>query len=134
MWSCYANKCISIHVPAWGTTPLIMLNMIWKVLHFNPRSRVGNDEAGDSDISHRRDFNPRSRVGNDDYIAVLEARAVMISIHVPAWGTTHIHSSFGFVVRDFNPRSRVGNDTTSPAIESAYGVNFNPRSRVGNDL
>ena len=34
-----------------------------------------------------KNFNPRSRVGNDVY-QLPESRETIISIHVPAWGTT----------------------------------------------
>ena len=48
---------------------------------------MGNDgtpkEYHDADL----DFNPRSRVGNDPKNTVI-ADMVIISIHVPAWGTT----------------------------------------------
>ena len=55
---------ISIHVPAWGTTTLIIL---YRTIHsnFNPRSRVGNDVCSSLRASKEMDFNPRSRVGND---------------------------------------------------------------------
>ncbi len=36
----------------------------------------------------------------------------MISIHVPAWGTTTMVSTTDPAIWDFNPRSRVGNDET----------------------
>ena len=55
-----------------------------------------------------------------------------ISIHVPAWGTTQIPLLICSQHYNFNPRSRVGNDSIpfSPLMETS---NFNPRSRVGND-
>ena len=34
--------CISIHVPAWGTT-VHTITLMWEYSNFNPRSRVGND-------------------------------------------------------------------------------------------
>ena len=35
------SQDISIHVPAWGTTEKVALRLAF--VHFNPRSRVGND-------------------------------------------------------------------------------------------
>ena len=79
----------------------------------------------------------------------------MISIHVPAWGTTSSSVNVIFSHIDFNPRSRVGNDLANRYYRwcllyisihvPAWGTtqdflrpqlhrsNFNPRSRVGND-
>ena len=80
-------------------------------LYFNPRSRVGNDSGsqcmclpvylfqstfprGERPLSQRcryaySYFNPRSRVGNDKMLIDYDKQHV-ISIHVPAWGTTPI--------------------------------------------
>ena len=102
------DVCVSIHVPARGTTPLLSDSLY--LLHcFNPRSRKGNDDAMEQylhkylgfqstfpqgerrrmDIIKRLliSFNPRSRKGND--IEILEPyNASVVSIHVPARGTT----------------------------------------------
>ena len=40
----------------------------------------------------------------------------VISIHVPAWGTTKKGYYIINAVEDFNPRSRVGNDKTEPLL------------------
>ena len=100
-------------------------------LHFNPRSRVGNDGWSYSDRICDRDFNPHSCVGNDT-----KCEKKLRSYP------------------DFNPRSLVGNDriwqntlpsrwkfqSTFPRGERLYTdmqklimFNFNPRSLVGND-
>ena len=42
-------------------------------------------------------FNPRSRVGNDLYLLITKYKPWLISIHVPAWGTT-IKSIYLFVI------------------------------------
>ena len=99
---------ISIHVPAWGTTSLVRKSMSVffnfnprsrvgndclrallpeQMLYFNPRSRVGNDQRRFDMLGTELNFNPRSRVGNDaqDWD---DLKDCMISIHVPAWGTT----------------------------------------------
>ena len=77
---------------------------------FNPRSRVGNDSLGGRNVESLCNFNPRSRVGNDNGSITntekenvfqstfprgerrrcggLSSDQLLISIHVPAWGTT----------------------------------------------
>ena len=77
---------------------------------FNPRSRVGNDKVFQADVSQvfhfqstfprgerpskildspiLATFNPRSRVGNDWTIRTAIQEQSLLSIHVPAWGTT----------------------------------------------
>ena len=122
---------ISIHVPAWGTTSRsdsLLISMQFQstfprgerqcsasvsesVRHFNPRSRVGNDNSLFRFMVSYPYFNPRSRVGNDLFRNCMCAFDI-ISIHVPAWGTTKWQSA----KRNrhyFNPRSRVGNDVFS---------------------
>ena len=59
---------ISIHVPAWGTTVYNRSRHSIRV-HFNPRSRVGND-----------------------FCIFASVFLFTISIHVPAWGTTQCFS------------------------------------------
>ena len=56
-------------------------------LHFNPRSRVGNDGWSYSDRICDRDFNPHSCVGNDTKCEK-KLGHIQISIHFPSWGTT----------------------------------------------
>ena len=134
---------ISIHVPAWGTTksahadlvnnkfqstfprgerpflPLLQLQLH----NFNPRSRVGNDRERKAPCKVSGNFNPRSRVGNDLRHPVHLCNT-HISIHVPAWGTTHIHLprlSRNFY---FNPRSRVGNDIIGVVIGAVTGISI----------
>ena len=52
-------------VTAWGTTSSALTQVI--LYYFNPRSRVGNDEVKEAIQTTSQ-----------------------ISIHVPAWGTTHV--------------------------------------------
>ena len=125
------KKIISIHVPAWGTTEFGYIGIVWfeisihvpawgttnatdqrlyRQVHFNPRSRVGNDLYLTPLRTIIPNFNPRSRVGNDDQNRSRQQRSQQfqstfprgerrelqtkgcacetISIHVPAWGTT----------------------------------------------
>ena len=93
-----------------------------------------------------------SRIGNAPCTTPFDFLFV-ISIHVPAWGTTMVTvpvvllslfqstfprgerqpsaSSRDFAT-NFNPRSRVGNDVMVRHKVFVFD-NFNPRSRVGND-
>ena len=78
---------------------------------------------------------------------------MVISIHVPAWGTTlrqlnkymllafqstfprgerQFPTTIPVPPKNFNPRSRVGNDDSNDCKPHTI-INFNPRSRVGND-
>ena len=66
---------------------IVKIHMRRCFTYFNPRSRVGNDWYSDSEFRGWNNFNPRSRVGNDTCWNVVFIRTV-ISIHVPAWGTT----------------------------------------------
>ena len=112
-------RYISIHVPAWGTTQGAMRKADGTA-NFNPRSRVGNDMAACVNLSLFKNFNPRSRVGNDHAASCSAFRLLyfnprsrvgndqhrkrsfwyfLISIHVPAWGTT---TGFQFVTNILN--------------------------------
>ena len=98
------------------------------------------------------DFNPRSLVGNDQEFEITQSR-IVISIHVPSWGTTD-RSSPETATTTFQstfPRgerqcrkckrnSKMIFQSTFPRGERpigksrwADGINFNPRSLVGND-
>ena len=113
-----AVRAISIHVPAWGTTSTRSGGRMWP--DFNPRARVGHDRDSDPRWRRDRDFNPRARVGHDDFPAALILSATkfqstcprgarpgsrrvdahpVISIHVPAWGTTLMSSLMPFNIR-----------------------------------
>ena len=93
-----------------------------------------------------------SRIGNTPCTTPFDFLYV-ISIHVPAWGTTGLAAGTS-LTNDFNPRSRVGNDRKKVSLSDkktisihvpAWGTTaasdllllclryFNPRSRVGND-
>ena len=102
---------LSIHVPAWGTTyrtasthGITVFQSTFprgerrvKVraagIHgtFNPRSRVGNDICHATYKPCLSTFNPRSRVGNDVASLRIFSFLILLSIHVPAWGTTRLH-------------------------------------------
>ena len=122
---------ISIHVPAWGTTTLCLLTWTGQLISIHVPA-WGTTSSGKSYLrvysvfqstfprGERRIpmmghpklilyFNPRSRVGND-LVCDVWLRVDIISIHVPAWGTTWLGANGYDNDDDFNPRSRVGND------------------------
>ena len=99
--------------------------------NFNPRARVGRDQAGSPISQNSRYFNPRARVGRDarhriiDVLHMISIHApawgatipvleqyddLMISIHAPAWGATTRTAHARAMPRHFNPRARVGRD------------------------
>ena len=165
---------ISIHVPAWGTTSLAnQYSTIdrfqstfprgerhnwWgftdRRIHFNPRSRVGNDCNFFCNIfcyirfqstfprGERQKYQSRTlsfyRIsihvpawGTTLCIKYSLLRTV-ISIHVPAWGTTHLEQNTykGFTISIHVPAW----GTTEPDdCKNLLQWYFNPRSRVGND-
>ena len=105
---------VSIHVPARGTTyipssvfrilplfqstfpqgeRLCLLPSVPGSSGFNPRSRKGNDPLRSSRSAPFSGFNPRSRKGNDEMTSS-DTTVTLVSIHVPARGTTAITYNF----------------------------------------
>ena len=107
--------------------------MAWKsdTGSFNPRSRTGNDQ--DSYIRDRSAcrFNPRSRTGNDIF-SRYKNKSFVVSIHVPARGTTSRKPSRR-VTSSVSIHVPARGTTNSVQDESEYDSGFNPRSRTGND-
>ena len=97
---------------------------------FNPRSRVGNDVSIVLIVSNVWNFNPRSRVGND-CISLHYGQSSLISIHVPAWGTTRylLQKAISVIFQSTFPRG----ERLVAQAQTALLADFNPRSRVGND-
>ena len=87
------SRTISIHAPAWGATRTYRPHLS-NCINFNPRTRVGCDNDGCCDTFASVHFNPRTRVGCDDFSPECR-RWVVISIHAPAWGATHLIPYFG---------------------------------------
>ncbi len=85
-WLITINNPISIHAPARGATTLC-INGDKVVLHFNPRSREGSDNALIVLIASCNYFNPRSREGSDLWLCHFIVQKA-ISIHAPARGAT----------------------------------------------
>ena len=105
---------------------------------FNPRSRTGNDlEQRVADLENnqfqstfphgerrcagatkrrKKCFNPRSRTGNDGNVKAGDLGGYIVSIHVPARGTTELLTLMCPGCQCFNPRSRTGNDSNHPQI------------------
>ena len=89
MFRCLAS--VSIHAPVWGATKG---NGRRKrdPGGFNPRSRMGSDEATRTHWDDRNCFNPRSRMGSDrpgrGWSGLL-----YVSIHAPVWGATQSRHS-----------------------------------------
>ena len=121
---------LSIHVPARGTTQIDGAEKLKGVFQSTfPR--------GERRLFPRRcevptAFNPRSREGNDGCIPKKELDAIILSIHVPARGTTSSCASpriFTFSFQSTFPRGE------RPRFASVYcpSSSFNPRSREGND-
>ena len=114
---------------------------------------MGNDPDGILILPSIQNFNPRSRVGNDRRCTVSQQQGI-ISIHVPAWGTTvgrystkakaifqstfprgERHSAtipmiVGMAFQSTFPR---GERQSSAMAMMSAAPDFNPRSRVGND-
>ena len=57
---------VSIHAPVWGATGWHLYPGRPEAPGFNPRSRMGSDDAGRSLGTVRIRFNPRSRMGSDN--------------------------------------------------------------------
>ena len=86
----------------------------------------------DSENTDSNCFNPRSRTGNDR-LCNRRIKRHVVSIHVPARGTTAGRFSGMNTTPGFNPRSRTGNDPFRTYISTPCLQCFNPRSRTGND-
>ena len=80
---------VSIHVPAWGTTLLILIVFLQEKFQstFPRGERLSLNGKW---YFFKLCFNPRSRVGNDPPAVPSIPDLVSVSIHVPAWGTTQI--------------------------------------------
>ena len=168
----HQDELVSIHVPARGTTVLPpyvgsvelfqstfpqgerLLQGFYPFccILFQSTFPQGERQNSGRSASGRISFNPRSRKGNDSATAIT-SRPYVVSIHVPARGTTGLRCSPSAlcrfqstfpqgerqscdnpvsVVQCFNPRSRKGNDSHHLADTGQLAC-FNPRSRKGND-
>ena len=62
-------------------------------------------------------------MGNDK-VSTVAYNALVISIHVPAWGTTSAPQVAESTKQNFNPRSRVGNDGNIPPPETDGNISI----------
>ena len=58
-----------------------------RIGRFNPRSRMGSDGDPRRRNSRVCSFNPRSRMGSDDFMRLF-CENIIVSIHAPVWGAT----------------------------------------------
>ena len=86
------GNLVSIHVPARGTT-LQQITPRSTNTSFNPRSREGNDRLDGINAVFEQSFNPRSREGNDQWRRSKRKPWLLVSIHVPARGTTEMRDN-----------------------------------------
>ena len=150
---CYATCVVnvSIHVPARGTTKIIIkiyadirfqstfpqgerqqeVYNKTPVKCFNPRSRKGNDYIALTVDCNNASFNPRSRKGNDNTSPWREG--LRWCFNPRSRKGNDLEEEKGQLQNSFNPRSRKGNDTTVSCLEPIC-ICFNPRSRKGNDV
>ena len=124
-------------------------------MSFNPRSRTGNDYSCNRIWDTPAGFNPRSRTGNDGNVEAGELGGYIVSIHVPARGTTSLIINEIRSILEFQstfphgerrPKSSalpgiVQFQSTFPHGERLLcgrgqpaAICFNPRSRTGNDM
>ena len=95
-----ALYCISIHVPSWGTTATCFLTSSASSLFQSTFPRGERRRYVVFPSIPTPDFNPRSLVGNDKRGAGHQP-LLIISIHVPSWGTTanfHKYSLFFYAI------------------------------------
>ena len=81
------HLCISIHVPHAGTTRPMISARSWSS-YFNPRSRVGNDKCKQKEGCKHKRFQSTFPRGERPVATSVAGIPEVISIHVPAWGTT----------------------------------------------
>ena len=82
------RELISIHVPAWGTTSDMVVNVTSTTFYFNPRSRVGNDSVSLVGIYDTTIISIHVPAWGTTVSSAMTDTNITISIHVPAWGTT----------------------------------------------
>ena len=126
----YMTFEVSIHVPARGTTGCKQVCAA-DVL-FQSTFPHGERPGATAGATGRRKFQSTFPHGERPDAIVEGLRPIVVSIHVPARGTTRKDQEEGREEGCFNPRSRTGNDSTSGALIPLASC-FNPRSRTGND-
>ena len=125
------DLAVSIHAPAWGATSGGGKGP-GRHLGFNPRTRVGCDQALEIyklELEAFQSTHPRGvrRKAQHHHVARGD-----VSIHAPAWGATTRDSGMAVALLRFNPRTRVGCDPPQ-GRPFPPRCSFNPRTRVGCD-
>ena len=116
-----AKIMISIHVPAWGTTYCTGADSF--TCRFQSTFPRGERHSWVLVVLQTARFQSTFPRGERRDVFRLEAVLFVISIHVPAWGTTSLSDTCPFSSHDFNPRSRVGNDCKFSQIFFAFLCN-----------
>ena len=119
---------VSIHVPARGTTCWTDCED-WYSTCFNPRSREGNDAEVSARCGNRYQFQSTFPRGERRDKRLVKKSAVLVSIHVPARGTTNLNPEHRPHDPSFNPRSREGNDHNGNiyAVQSSVSIHVPAR-------
>ena len=154
--ACGVRGCsVSIHAPAWGATPNLhsprRRPLGFQSTHprgvrrysprpaaalpssFNPRTRVGCDDAPSPQGPHESSFNPRTRVGCDRACVKSCCAARRFQSTHPRGVRRRRGRPTPSSNACFNPRTRVG--ATWPCWRATFAGRgcFNPRTRVGCD-
>ena len=101
---------ISIHVPSWGTT-FLLVNSCYTLLYFNPRSLVGNDAMTIAEIQSEARFQSTFPRGDRPW-PVWKLREQSTFQSTFPRGERRLYQPCRHRVWNFNPRSLVGNDCT----------------------
>ncbi len=94
-------------VPSW----IFQIHIKERYKDFNPRPRVGDDCKGRIGIYTDRSISIHAPAWGTTHHLHSLFRTRFISIHAPAWGTTQQRWTFIRTLENFNPRPRVGDDT-----------------------
>ncbi|VEF14339.1 Protein of uncharacterised function (DUF3264) [Stutzerimonas stutzeri] len=148
-----AVPVVSIHAPAWGATGAISVFTRIRSSGFNPRARVGRDEASERKAEVRK-VSIHAPAWGATRLDGHNAREAEVSIHAPAWGATvHVlnclffievsihapawgataarrHGCEGGVFQSTRPRGARPSSRSTPMVRAS----FNPRARVGRDF
>ena len=124
--------CISIHVPAWGTTPIDKLMESKNQISIHVPAWGTTDcriDRGKGKTGFQSTFPRGERLGGLCFLyAGYQFQSTFPRGERPLSPQCNPRHN-----PDFNPRSRVGNDTL-PVNTLGMRQDFNPRSRVGNDI
>ena len=112
---------ISIHAPARGATGR-HFSAIFRLQHFNPRSREGSDEHQTACFRDSDQFQSTLPRGERRCSQGRAYSAFRISIHAPARGATSQAAIKDLIDIDFNPRSREGSDRKDSLSDNSLNI------------